>query len=212
MEWRCEPCQKEFTSKEGLDHHNQSKHNVAKPQTTPFVWKKGYTITIVVVLLLGLGVWGITNIAQKNNTPAYTANLGSKLSQIPTGQVHWHPHLTIKINGNNVPLPSNIGLSVGQAVDTQLGMDRGMAPTHTHEPDGIIHIETLNARAKPEVFTLGYFFYVWEKQFSSTCIFEYCTDKGTLRMTVNGKENTEFDQYVMHNDDQIIIEYNENKT
>ncbi len=207
MEWQCEECKKPFTSKEALDHHNSSIHEAAKQtsSTSSFTWKKSYTVTLV--LVLGLGVFGLTRIAGKNNDPGYTANLGDKINELPSGQVHWHPHLVIRVNGNNVPIPANIGLSVGRAVDTQLGMDRGMAPSHSHEPDGIIHIETLNARALPEVFTLGYFFYVWDKQFNKNCIFEYCTDKGTLKMTVNGKENTEFDQYVMRDKDQIEIEY-----
>jgi hypothetical protein len=50
---------------------------------------------------------------------------------------------------------------------------------------------------------------VWGKNFNSSCIFEYCNGPdGKLTMTVNGKENFEFERYVMHDKDQIIIKYN----
>ena len=83
-----------------------------------------------------------------------------------------------------------------------------MSPTHTHESDGTIHLENNMPWQKPETLTLGYFFKVWGKNFSSSCIFEYCNNKnGILTMTANGKENFEFDKYMMHDKDEIIIEY-----
>ncbi len=125
---------------------------------------------------------------------------------IPQGAVHWHPKLAIRINGEDVNIPSNIGISVGRVVDTQISGMR-MSPTHTHEPDGTIHLENNNPSSKPETLTLGYFFYVWGKQFNSSCVFDYCTDNGELKMYVNGQINKEFQNYMMHDRDQIVIEY-----
>ena len=210
QEWRCEPCNKKFTSKEGLEQHTIAKHEQPKPERKKLVWKRRYTMSLIALVILSLSIWGILAIASKNTAPPFTAELGEKVNSLPTGQVHWHPHLTISIDGKNVPIPPNIGLSIGRVVDTQLGMDRGMAPSHTHEGDGIIHIETLNARALPEVFTLGYFFYVWDKRFDKDCIFSYCTDTGLLRMTVNGVENNEYENYIMHDKDEIAITYTTN--
>ena len=82
-----------------------------------------------------------------------------------------------------------------------------MSPTHTHDGTGEIHLENNNPRSKPETMTLGYFFYVWDKPFNSTCIFSYCADKGTLNMSINGKESTEFQNYLMHDKDDILISY-----
>ena len=109
-------------------------------------------------------------------------------------------------DGEITQIPSNIGISVGKIVDTDLSGMR-MSATHTHETDGTIHLENNNPSKKPESLTLGYFFYVWDKQFSSSCIFEYCTDKGELKMYVNGKENAEFENYIMRDKDEILIEY-----
>lgn len=135
-----------------------------------------------------------------------TVRLNDKEISIPKGSIHWHPKLTIVIDGKNTILPNDIGIRTGRIVDTHLsGMK--MSPTHTHESEGTIHIENKNPSSKPETLTLGYFFFVWGEEFSSICIFEYCTDKGTLKMDVNGVENKEFEKYVMHDGDQILVEY-----
>ncbi|NQV92010.1 hypothetical protein HQ489_06060 [Candidatus Woesearchaeota archaeon] len=129
---------------------------------------------------------------------------------IPKGGVHLHPKLTIIVDGEQILIPPNIGSGIGKIIDTDLsGMQ--MSPTHTHESDGTIHIENNNPISKPETLTLGYFFFVWDETFNSTCIFENCTDKGTLKMYVNGKESTEFGDYIMQDEDNIRIEYQSNE-
>lgn len=156
----------------------------------------------VFVVLLGLIVVFLFLYRGNNETVV----LNGKDIQIPKGNTHWHPKLTIRINGEQILIPDDIGRRTGRIVDTDLsGMK--MSPTHTHESDGTIHIENKNPASKPETLTLGYFFYVWDKTFNSTCIFDYCTDKGTLKMYVNGVENKEFEEYVMHDADQILVEY-----
>lgn len=135
--------------------------------------------------------------------------LNGKETSIPKESIHWHPKLTILIDGKPISIPNDIGRKTGRTVDTHLsGMK--MSPTHTHESDGTIHLENLNPSSKPETLTLGYFFYVWDKTFSSTCIFEYCTDKGKLKMIVNGEENTNYEDFIMHDKDDILIEYTTN--
>lgn len=130
---------------------------------------------------------------------------GEEIS-IPKGSVHWHPKLTIRINGIEMPIPDDIGHGTGRITDAHLSGMR-MSPTHTHESDGTIHIENRNPTSKPETLTLGYFFYIWNQTFTPGCIFDYCTDKGTLKLYVNGIENTEFGQYIMRDGDHIVIEY-----
>ena len=129
---------------------------------------------------------------------------------IPKRPIHWNPNLKIIINGEEQVIPNDIGLGggPGKIMDAHLsGMS--MSPTHTHEEgDGTLHIENNNPSSKPETLTLGYFFKVWDKQFSETCIFEFCNDgEKKVTMTVNGKENTEFGKYVMRDKDEIVITY-----
>lgn len=135
--------------------------------------------------------------------------INGKEVSIPKGNTHWHPKLTILIDGKKISIPDDIGYGTGRTIDTHLSGMR-MSPTHTHESDGTIHIENNNPAEKPKTLTLGYFFYVWDKTFSATCVFNYCVDNGELKMFVNGEENNEFGDYIMHDGDNILIKYTTN--
>ena len=155
-----------------------------------------------------LVIWGIFAIVPRSEIKQLNVNLKEKNITIPAGSVHWHPRLTIKIDGELTQIPTGIGSTIGKVIDVQLSGMR-MSPTHTHETDGKIHLENNNPSSKPETLTLGYFFYVWDKQFNSTCIFNlYCTNKGDLEMYVNGQKNSEFEDYVMRDKDNVFIVYN----
>lgn len=130
------------------------------------------------------------------------------VSGVPEKPIHWHPYLKIIIKGSEVPIPADIGVKTGNIIDTDIGMDMGMSPTHTHSEDGKIHMENNNPAKKPETLTLGYFFKVWGETFNESCIFEYCNGpEGTVKMTVNGQPNYEFGDYKMKDGDRIVIEY-----
>ena len=82
------------------------------------------------------------------DVPARVADAGLDLGPMGTAE-HYHPHLTIAIDGKPVPVPPNIG------VDPNTGT---MSAVHTHEGDGTIHIE---ADTVGEKFTLGQLFTQW---------------------------------------------------
>ena len=194
-EYKCGDCQKLFIAEDALMQHNKSKHpeKIKQPLVTQSA-KKKIVRGVVIIAILGLMVWGVAALLKKDAQSLFAIDLGST-AHIPTGAVHWHPKITISIDGKEQPIPVGIGVNIGKRIDTRFsGM--GMSPTHTHENDGTIHLENNNPSSKPETTSLGYFFHVWDKQFSKECIFEYCTDKGTLKMTVNGKANEEFEQYL----------------
>lgn len=203
---KCEICDRTFKDAEGLAAHNKAKHpELVKKEKKPFPLKK-IRNWMIFIIIIGLIVWGVIAVMPESNIKDLNVDLSGRSVDIPSGAVHWHPRLTIKIDGKIVPILSNIGINVGKIVDTQIsGMH--MSPTHTHETDGTIHLENNNPSKKPETLTLGYFFYVWDKQFDSSCIFEHCTDKGELKIYVNGKENMEFENYIMRDKDEILIEY-----
>lgn len=70
-------------------------------------------------------------------------------------QTHFHAHLALLQDGNPVALPANIGIS--QEAQCLYWL-------HTHQTDGIIHIESPGA----STFTLGQFFDIWDQPLSST--------------------------------------------
>jgi hypothetical protein len=70
-------------------------------------------------------------------------------------QTHFHAHLALLQDGNQVPLPAGIGIS--QEAQCLYWL-------HTHQTDGIIHVES-PGQAK---FTLGQFFDVWGQPLTQT--------------------------------------------
>ena len=109
--------------------------------------------------------------------------------------IHWHPHLAIVIDGTKQEIPANIGIGITHN------------PIHTHDATGEIHLEFEGLVKKSDI-TLGTFVEVWGKTFNASCIFDACAGNGkTVRMTVNGKENTEFENYVMRDKDEIEIRF-----
>lgn len=123
------------------------------------------------------------------------------LPKIPQGEflskngLHWHVTLNIKIKGEDVAIPAGIGLG---AVHN---------PIHTHDPDDVVHLE-FDGIVKKEDVALKNFFKVWGKDFSKESILGNKTgDGGTVKMFINGKENTEFENYLMQDGDKIEIVY-----
>lgn len=109
--------------------------------------------------------------------------------------LHWHPELSIEINGQKQEIPANLGLGITHN------------PIHTHDASGQIHLE-MQGLVKKDDLRLGQFFKVWGKQFSSTCILDSCNGPdGNVKMLVNGQEDIEFENYQMKDMDKIEIKY-----
>lgn len=136
--------------------------------------KTSYILIGLAVLIIGGFGWG-----------KYLQSSDPNL--ISRSAIHWHPQLAIYVKGKKQSFPTNVGVSGGS-----------MAPMHTHEPDGSIHIE-MGGPVSPDEITLGRFFEIWGKDFNSF---------GTnVKMTVNGKENTELQNYQMREGDKIELRY-----
>ena len=112
-------------------------------------------------------------------------------------QFHIHPQLKIIINGKEEIIPPNIGVSL-----------TCMHPLHTHDAVGTIHIESPEQRD----FTLGDFFAVWDKKFSKEQILDYVVDaQHEIVATVDGKPNQDFENLILKDKQQIVIEYRTKK-
>lgn len=155
-------------------------------------------IAIGVIILVAIGYYFFHNYTKEINQ----CDL-SRINEInidPYKEIDFHTHVVLKIlvDGKEQYIPANIGIEPGirKAV-------------HTEEDKGEIHFESLCTDIQ---FHLGDFFTIWGKKFNSDCIFDYCTDKGVLKMYVNDKENTLFDKYPVTNQfENITIEYNSSK-
>src|SRR3989344_4887164 len=99
---------------------------------------------------------------------------------------HWHPELTIYVKGEKQEIPENIGIGAVHQ------------PIHTHDDAPLLHMEFQGLVRKQDA-TLGQFFKNWGKDMRSF---------GTnMNMTVNGEENTEYENYIMHDKDNIELRY-----
>lgn len=103
--------------------------------------------------------------------------------------LHWHTELSVYVRGEKQEIPPNLGIGAVHQ------------PMHTHTEDaaqGVIHLEFQGLVKKSDV-TLGKFLKIWGKDMNSF---------GTnVKMTVNGQENTELENYVMQDGDKIELRY-----
>jgi hypothetical protein len=95
------------------------------------------------------------------------------LSPVEQTVIHIHQHLDLYVDGRKVVVPAGIGID--PAV--------GYAPLHTHDPSGIIHVESPTVRA----YTLGEFFGVWGVRLTPSCLGGSCGGGPELRVYVNGR-------------------------
>ena len=120
------------------------------------------------------------------------------LPALPTegNALHIHQHLDLFINGKPTPIPAEIGVSE---------IAHFIAPIHTHETNGVIHVES----DKVEDFTLGQFFDIWGVRLTKDCIGGYCTNAtSTLKMYVNGAQVTKDPRkLVLTPHQQIVLMY-----
>ena len=155
---------------------------------------KKVTWIIIIIIVLGFGY--VFYKATSNTDSCLTAeakdiNVGGDKNVV----LHIHPMLTITINGEDIAIPSHIGLENGI-----------MRPLHTHDDTGEIHVESSCVRD----YTLGDFFDVWGETFTSSCIMDYCTDEThTLTVYVNGVESAQYEDLTLKDKDNIQIVYEE---
>ena len=121
---------------------------------------------------LGKPPW---NAGQKKLSERLTA-LGLTPQPNEQTQTHIHQHLDVYVNGRPVAVPQAIGFVVQGKKVTSLAF------LHTHDPGGVIHVES----PSPYDYTLGQFFGVWGVRLSKTCLGGLCGSQ-PLHVWVNGK-------------------------
>jgi hypothetical protein len=118
---------------------------------------------------------------------------------LPWGQeeldVHYHAHLDVIVDGESVDVPAGIGFVA------ENGRVKGLSALHTHDPGGVIHIES----AVDEDFLLGQFFVEWGVRFTKDCLGPYCAgDAKELAVFVDGERYDGDPTRVVFADDQEV--------
>lgn len=141
-------------------------------------------VVVVVLVVIGLFVWG----RSASETSAGTWE-DTDIACLPGGHqnamLHIHPEIEIVVDGVPEAVPANIGIN-----------QFCMAEVHTHAPDGVIHIESIDTGAE---FPLGDFFEVWGQELER--------DGYDVSVTVNGDEISDPLSHTMGDHDQIMITY-----
>ncbi len=148
------------------------------------------TLIILVILAVAFGLifWG------NRQSGSGEQDITKMCIQHQNLGMHIHPHLKIVIKGEEEMIPANVGIVSPSC----------FRPIHTHDASGTLHLEF----PKQRDVRLGEFFLIWGEQFDSNQIFDFQSGpEGQVKMFVNGQENTEFENYIMKDLDQIIIMY-----
>jgi hypothetical protein len=108
----------------------------------------------------------------------YIAAAGLSVLSQEQLEVHYHAHLDVIANGNQVTVPAGIGFVIDN------GRATGITVLHTHDPSGIVHIES----ASNEAFNLGQVFTEWGVALNASQFGGLDVDNAhELRAYVNGR-------------------------
>lgn len=175
----------QLSKKERRELKHQEKE-IAKEAAVKARRRKRLTIWSISVVLVILSIGGLIWYSA-------TRPLLPKSEIISRNGLHWHPEISISILGRKQEIPANIGIGVVEK------------PIHTHDNMGVIHLE-FSGLVKKDDLRLGKFFEIWGKRFNKDCVLDKCNGpEGQVKMFINGKQNFEFENYIMNDKDKIEI-------
>lgn len=180
--------------KENLKSHYAKVHprrvsslvRTATPARTTSVFQSHKKRNILVILLIALAVVGVTAAAVE-------------FAAANTLSMHIHPQLTITLNGSPIQVPAQIGIDPSLWKDhslDQYGVN-GLAPMHTHDASGTIHVESNKVRD----FTLHQFFAIWGQPADGSAINGHTVSS----LSVDGKLQSSSTQDIVFSDKQQIV-------
>ncbi|HKZ60268.1 MAG TPA: hypothetical protein VJ547_10565 [Candidatus Thermoplasmatota archaeon] len=126
--------------------------------------------------------------------------------------MHIHSRLFFYRDSTPVEVPANIGVEGGYYVDHTLdqyldlreGQQGKLAPLHTHDVSGYIHVEARVTRA----FTLGEFFDIWDQPLGPSRTWTFVADaQHQITLTVDGAASSAWSELVLQDNQQIVIRY-----
>jgi hypothetical protein len=110
---------------------------------------------------------------------------------------HVHAHLDVLVNGQPVEIPGGVGIEITDPAVESFGTGYGgipeegceqacISPLHTHDPDGVIHIEA----PSEDEFTLGQFFVEMGIRLDESCVDESCKPDVPVAVFVDGQRQS----------------------
>jgi hypothetical protein len=172
------------------DHNNVSRHDIFR-RLTNIPCKSMMMTMLSLLVLVMLGQIGHVELSKAQS---------DNMDMNPI-IMHIHPQLSLLINNTSSSVPAQIGIEPSLWKDHSLdefGMPSmpemnmsAMAPLHTHDNSGIVHVEsTINRN-----YTLEEFLNIWGLDLNDKAV----------KITVDGKPVNSLD-YVLNDGDNIIME------
>lgn len=118
---------------------------------------------------------------------AQVRKAGLSLTPSETLAVHYHAHLDVLVDGSPVPVPAGLGINAGPNGALPPHGSPGIAPLHTHDTSGVLHVEA----PKADRFTLGQAFTLWDVALGPGRIGGYADGDAAghhVRVYVDGKQ------------------------
>jgi len=180
----CPRCGRKFQESKALRKHLRDKH-------PGYFLARFWMPWVVLVVMVGLGAvaaFPYLSTPREDTVSGKDRLLETYLTGHEKLAMHTHQTLKIFVEGVEVKVPANIGIRDGR-----------MRVIHTHDETGVIHIES----PVYAEFTFGDFLKIWGKTLNSTCFDAYC---GKIRFTANGVEIADPLNYVLRDEDKLILE------
>lgn len=176
---------------EGLSRRTKEPQRAATPKRlTPLV-----AVTAIVLALAGLIVFRFIERQGPVNS-AYPPVGKISCDEGEHADFHIHAHLTLYLNGQKVALPAGIGIAPDNSCIYWL---------HTHNTDGVIHIEAPSGSA----FTLKSFLDIWSNHFQSLGYPGELNQTAGWQVSVDGKPfSGDFHAIPLHAHTLITLAYN----
>ncbi len=150
-------------------------------------------VIVGVLIAFAIGIISIGMLNSNSNSIVYKIPTSSSIPHDSMGMMHIHPHLSVIMDGKPVTVPANIGIDSHlwnmHTLDTY-GMT-GMAPLHTHQNDGVIHVESY----KDQDYTLGQFLDIWGIPL----------DNYNVKVTVDGNPIQDYRNHAFQDGEKIIM-------
>jgi hypothetical protein len=179
----------------------------------PLEWQQRSLVSLCLLLLTACGGGSSSPDTSKPSTaasdaevpswslPAEPMSLAREAGVTPDMKeyltYHVHAHLDVFVNGHPVEIPAGIGIEIADPAVQNFGSGYGgipkkgceqvcISPLHTHDPDGVIHIEAPSEAR----FTLGQFFDEMEVPLDASCVDEFCTPDVPVAVFVDGQRHS----------------------
>ena len=131
---------------------------------------------------------------------------------VDLGAFHIHAQLNLFANGERIEIPDDLGVDATGII----------SPIHTHDPDNRLHLHNVNGEALDDFLTLGDFFDTWRTNAglpgnnpdailtANQLMTHEVDNEHALKMFVNGQEVNDFQEYKIHEGDNITVVYTSN--